>query len=660
MRRAVRALCVVAGMQLAAASCPNHCNGHGRCDNPSTVCNCDQGYIGGDCSERARPHRFPAPAPPVTVKLCRRALPHGPGVGGPGRGDGHGPPRGRVLQPGALALPAAGAGPRSHAVAARQGICDRTTGRCACQLNFVGAACERSASRGNAGPPRPTGPCLTRTRLAVECSSDCNGHGECRSIGYHLERLGYVYNRWDRDQLYGCHCDDGYEGFDCSLRECPVGDDPMTTGQANEVQVRALVQPRSPFARIARSPSGPRQVFQCNADTGTFTLSFEEHTTAQIDATAGTADVKSALEALPNIRADSIAVAFSSGTEVCDSTNQPVTSVTFTQNFQPCVPRGGISTATRSSLCSLPAQATPPGLQRGHGGLGQRGGPQPRGLHRRRAAGGGHQGERAVLGPRLLRRDDGLLQLLPQLCDQQRAQRPRRPRRLRLRDRRDHVLPGGDVVLGPRPVQRRSVLHVHLRRRVDGRGLRRACVARAEGGMVAPPHSMLYLQAPAPLASRGFGPRRSTRTTRTSATARWPSAPTWASATAPRACAAAGRASRALPASDVRCPLSQRTQLPRHNSRPALLTAAVSCPFNEDGICSGHGQCLNMASLAKVSAVDAQATDFTYGATPNDEATWDYDKVHGCFCDAGYEGYDCSLRTCRFPCGEPCADSHAM
>lgn len=53
-----------------------------------------------------------------------------------------------------------------------------------------------------------------------------------------------------------------------------------------------------------------------------------------------------------------------------------------------------------------------------------------------------------------------------------------------------------------------------------------------------------------------------------------------------------------------------------------------------------------MASLAKVSTVDGQATDLTYGATPNDEATWDYDKVHGCFCDAGYEGYDCSLRAC--------------
>lgn len=63
MRRAVRALCVVASVQVATANCPNNCNGHGRCDNPFNVCNCDTGYIGGDCSERTRPPR-PAPASP--------------------------------------------------------------------------------------------------------------------------------------------------------------------------------------------------------------------------------------------------------------------------------------------------------------------------------------------------------------------------------------------------------------------------------------------------------------------------------------------------------------------------------------------------------------------------------------------------------------------
>ena len=35
-----------------------------------------------------------------------------------------------------------------------------------------------------------------------------------------------------------------------------------------------------------------------------------------------------------------------------------------------------------------------------------------------------------------------------------------------------------------------------------------------------------------------------------------------------------------------------------------------------------------------------------YGTDPNNAATWDADRVFGCSCDVGYEGYDCSLRTC--------------
>mmetsp|Transcript_26661 Transcript_26661/g.53206 ORF Transcript_26661/g.53206 Transcript_26661/m.53206 type:complete len:113 (+) Transcript_26661:375-713(+) len=33
---------------------------------------------------------------------------------------------------------------------------------------------------------------------------------------------------WDADRIFGCTCDDGYEGYDCSVRSCPVGPDPLT------------------------------------------------------------------------------------------------------------------------------------------------------------------------------------------------------------------------------------------------------------------------------------------------------------------------------------------------------------------------------------------------------------------------------------------------
>ena len=37
--------------------------------------------------------------------------------------------------------------------------------------------------------------------------------------------------------IHGCECYcAGYSGHDCSVRLCPTGDDPMTTGQLDEVQ----------------------------------------------------------------------------------------------------------------------------------------------------------------------------------------------------------------------------------------------------------------------------------------------------------------------------------------------------------------------------------------------------------------------------------------
>ena len=46
-------------------------------------------------------------------------------------------------------------------------------------------------------------------------------------------------------------CDEGYHGYDCSLRSCPRGDDPKTTGQHFE-----------------------QQTITCTADGGFFKLKF--------------------------------------------------------------------------------------------------------------------------------------------------------------------------------------------------------------------------------------------------------------------------------------------------------------------------------------------------------------------------------------------------
>jgi hypothetical protein len=55
-----------------------------------------------------------------------------------------------------------------------------------------------------------------------------------------------------------------------------------------------------------------------------------------------------------------------------------------------------------------------------------------------------------------------------------------------------------------------------------------------------------------------------------------------------------------------------------------------------------------MSQLAKKATDNGDAVSYTYGAIPNDPATWDHDKVQGCYCSEGFEGYDCSLLSCPY------------
>lgn len=69
-------------------------------------------------------------------------------------------------------------------------------------------------------------------------------------------------------------------------------------------------------------------------------------------------------------------------------------------------------------------------------------------------------------------------------------------------------------------------------------------------------------------------------------------------------------------------------------------------PGDAETPCSGHGRCLTMAELAELANVNGDPVAVTYGATPNKPTTWDAGKIQGCVCDAGFEGHDCSRRSC--------------
>jgi hypothetical protein len=54
--------------------------------------------------------------------------------------------------------------------------------------------------------------------------------------------LAFSFTDWDADMIQACICDEGYEGSDCATTmRCPKGDDPLTLGQADEMQILECV-----------------------------------------------------------------------------------------------------------------------------------------------------------------------------------------------------------------------------------------------------------------------------------------------------------------------------------------------------------------------------------------------------------------------------------
>jgi len=100
-----------------------------------------------------------------------------------------------------------------------RGSCDFETGICQCFPGFTGVGCRRTT-----------------------CPNSCSGHGVCLNddvANYHAAGNTYLPagdkddintwgNLWATNKFQGCRCDGGWGGNDCSLRQCPRGDDPET------------------------------------------------------------------------------------------------------------------------------------------------------------------------------------------------------------------------------------------------------------------------------------------------------------------------------------------------------------------------------------------------------------------------------------------------
>ena len=73
----------------------------------------------------------------------------------------------------------------------------------------------------------------------------CSGNGRCvslRDVTRYQTFNSYLdyknYNNWDANKIFGCVCDQGWEGVSCEKKSCPKGDNPLTlpTFGTSEIQ----------------------------------------------------------------------------------------------------------------------------------------------------------------------------------------------------------------------------------------------------------------------------------------------------------------------------------------------------------------------------------------------------------------------------------------
>ncbi|KAG6977028.1 hypothetical protein JG688_00000758 [Phytophthora aleatoria] len=168
---------------------------------------------------------------------------------------------------------------------------------------------------------------------------ECNGNGQCLTL-YDLAPItrangvtqSFTYGEdpndvstWDAHRIRTCLCDPFYFGYDCLLKECPRGDDFNTDDDAIE-----------------------RQLIQCIADAGSFTLTFRDETTTNIPYNAVESDVKVALEELSTI--GEVDVTFSGGAVACSSSLNIVVMVDFLTELGDLPPLSGSNTLLQDRI----------------------------------------------------------------------------------------------------------------------------------------------------------------------------------------------------------------------------------------------------------------------------------------------------------------------
>jgi hypothetical protein len=218
------------------STCPGalQCSGHGVCDPTTFRCYCSAGWHGGDCA----------------LMEC---------------------PKGRTW----YSYPTADESAHlDYDTCSTMGTCDTSRGQCKCREGFYGEACEYMACGGPSNNPcNGHGRCMTMAELALWADSN----GDATQYVYGSDPNNFA--TWDYDRVHGCHCDPGFSGYDCSLIDCPRGDDAGTYEDRTEVQL-----------------------LQCVANTGNFTLSFRQQVTNPLSYNITAAELQRELNKLSTVK----------------------------------------------------------------------------------------------------------------------------------------------------------------------------------------------------------------------------------------------------------------------------------------------------------------------------------------------------------------------
>mmetsp|Transcript_26838 Transcript_26838/g.48664 ORF Transcript_26838/g.48664 Transcript_26838/m.48664 type:complete len:569 (+) Transcript_26838:363-2069(+) len=488
--------------------CPNRCSNNGVCNG--LVCDCASGFTGGDCS----------------VRTC---------------------PSGSAFSDVAETADTA----HLSTVCSGRGSC--IAGNCACNDGFTGIACERTKCKGNCSY---RGRCVSMQHLAETTRNH--------------ESQQYSYSQWDAEKIYGCICDLGYTGYDCSLRVCPSGDDPLTTsGTDQEIQL-----------------------LRCTADStsgGHVVLYFDGKQSASIHVDALTTGLKTALETIPVI--EEVSITYSEGNVLCRNDGvDNIVRITFTSNFGPLPPIVAESFGMEPSSAVEIAADNSYGMLTDHNGIGH--------AHTKGDKENDECSNRGICD-----QGTGTCQCFDTNGDEYSGSDGYG----NSGDRGDcgHALTSpittcpGESLCSDRGV-------------CDPTTLRCTCEEGFTGGDC------------------------SLRTCK-------------------KGLAWFGYPSSNDVAHDVEMECSNMGVCHRTVGECTCNSGFFggACEFmgcvgeDSEKSCSGHGECLSMRELGlRHKDAGGSSTPISYGSDPNGAGTWDADRIFGCNCDDGFEGYDCSLRTC--------------